>query len=132
MPIVLIGKRKKYTDVVAQNSILPSLLELGQVISTFILATFGWIIFRANSISEFVNYVTNIGNNIGIHDEIEGKKALSFIAILLLVEWVNRRREHAFAFHIQRQWLRWSVYLIVALLCLTQAGKQVQFIYFQF
>lgn len=132
LPMVLMGKRKKYTDVVAQNSTLPSLHELVQVILTFILAAFGWIIFRANSISDFVTYVTNIYSNIGIHDEIEGRKALFFIGVLLLVEWVNRRKEHAFAFHIQSQWLRWSVYLVVALLCLTQAGKQVQFIYFQF
>ena len=132
LPMVLMGKRKKYTDVVAQNSTLPSLHELVQVISTFILVAFGWIIFRANSISDFVAYVTNIYSNICIHDEIEGGKALFFIGVLLLVEWANRRREHAFAFHIQSQWLRWSVYLVVALLCLTQAGKQVQFIYFQF
>lgn len=132
IPMLIIGKRKKYTDVVAQERKLPSLRELWQMGLTFVLATFGWIIFRADSISDFAGYVSCIFTNIGVQDGIAGEKALLFIAILVIVEWVNRRREHAFAFHIRNNWLRWGVYLITALLCLAQAGKQVQFIYFQF
>lgn len=132
LPMVLIGKRQKYTDVVAQNSIFPSLCELRQIVTTFVLVTFGWIIFRANSIADFVGFVSSIFSNFGVSDKVEGKNALFFIAVLLLVEWINRRKEHAFAFHLRYQWLRWSIYLVVAVFCLTQAGKQVQFIYFQF
>lgn len=132
LPMVLIGKRQKYNDVVTQDSTLPSLHEFRQVVKTFVLATFGWIIFRANSITDFAGYVSSIITNIGIDDVIVGKKPLFFIAVLLIVEWVNRRREHAFSFHINSQLLRWSVYLVIAVLCLTQAGNQVQFIYFQF
>lgn len=132
LPLVLIGKRQKYTDVVAQNSKFPTLRELWQVIATFILAAFGWIIFRASSITDFVGYLSSISTNYYMNDEIEGEKTLLFIAILLMVEWLNRHREHAFAFHIRNQWLRWSVYLATVFVCLTQAGKQVQFIYFQF
>lgn len=132
IPILVIGKRQKYTDVVAQERKLPSLRELWQMGLTFVLATFGWIIFRANSISDFAGYVSSIFTNMGVKDDIAGEKALLFIAVLVIVEWINRRREHAFAFHIKNKWLRWGIYLITALLCLTQAGKQVQFIYFQF
>lgn len=132
IPMLLIGKRYKYTDVVAQEHILPSLHEIWQVASTFVLATFGWIIFRANSISDFAGYVSSMFTNMSIQEPLDGKKALLFIVILLIIEWFNRRREHAFAFHLRNQWLRWGVYIALALLCLTQAGKQVQFIYFQF
>lgn len=132
LPMVLISKRQKYNDVVAQDSTLPSLHEFRQVVTTFVLATFGWIIFRANSITDFAGYVSSIITNIDIDDVIVGKKPLFFIAVLLIVEWANRRREHTFSFHINSLWLRWSVYLVIAVLCLTQAGNQVQFIYFQF
>ena len=132
LPLVLVGNRQKYTDVVAQNSYLPSMREFRQVITTFLLATFGWIIFRANSFSDFVGYVTCIFTNVGLIEGVSGEKSFIFITILLLVEWINRRREHTFAFYINKMWLRWSVYIVVAVLCLTQAGKQVQFIYFQF
>lgn len=132
IPLILIGKRQKYTDIVAQNSKIPSLKELYQILTTFILVAFGWIVFRANSLSDFVGYISSLITNFGVHEDIEGKKALFFIAVLLCVEWVNRKREHAFAFHINNQWLRWGIYIFTAFLCLTQAGKQVQFIYFQF
>ena len=132
IPLVLITKRQKYTDVVAQSNKLPSLKEVRQVLTTFVLVAFGWIIFRANSISDFISYVQCIFTNIGIQDEIEWKKVLFFIVILVVVEWVNRRREHAFAFHLRNQFLRWGIYVTTAFLCLTQAGKQIQFIYFQF
>lgn len=132
IPLLIIGKRQKYTNVVAQERMLPSLRELWQMVSTFVLATFGWIIFRADSISDFAGYVSSIFTNIGVQDDVAGEKALLFIAILVIIEWVNRRREHAFAFHIKNNWLQWGIYLVIALLCLSQAGKQVQFIYFQF
>lgn len=132
LPLLILGKKRKYKDTVAEDRFLPTLTELRQVLTTFSLAVFGWIIFRANSISDFWGYLRTMLVNWNISDAIEGKKALFFIMILLMVEWINRTKEHAFAFHIKNQYLRWSVYLLVTLLCLTQSGKQVQFIYFQF
>ena len=132
LPMVMFGNRKKYTDVVAQNSSVPSLRELVQVLSTFVFAAFGWIIFRANSLAEFWGYVTSMFSNYTISESVQGKKVFIFIALLVLIEWINRRKDHAFAIDLKQRWLRWSLYLITTLLCLTEAGKQAQFIYFQF
>lgn len=132
LPLVMFDNRKKYTDVVAQNSLVPSLRELVQVLSTFLFAAFGWIIFRANSLTEFWGYMTNMFSNYAISESVQGKKVFIFIAVLVMIEWMNRRKEHAFAIDLKQRWLRWSLYLITALLCLTEAGKQAQFIYFQF
>ena len=132
LPLLLLGKNRKYKDTVADGKILPSFTEARQVLTTFILAVFGWIIFRANSISEFWCYLSALVSNWYVSDETEGGKVLFFIVILLLVEWINRTKEHAFAFYIRNIYVRWCVYLVTAFLCLTQAGKQVQFIYFQF
>lgn len=132
IPFILIGKRSRYTDIVAHNSNFPSFKELCQILITFVLSTFGWVIFRANNISDFAGYILSFATNFDIHEDIEGKKPLFFIAILLCVEWINRKREHTFAFQIPNQRLRWGIYILTAFLCLTQAGKQVQFIYFQF
>ena len=132
IPLVLIGGRQKYNNVVAQNSLLPNVKELFQILSTFVLATFGWIIFRASSISDFFSYVSCMFTNYSIHEGIMGKKAIIFIIVLVIVEWINRRCEHAFAFTINKKWIRWSIYILTALVCITEAGKQAQFIYFQF
>lgn len=132
LPLLLFGKNKKYKNTVAEGRVLPTLMEMQQMLTTFVLAVFGWIIFRASSIGELWDYLSAMVSNWNICDELEGKKALFFIAILLIVEWFNRTKAHAFAFYIRNIYLRWGVYLATTLLCLTQAGKQVQFIYFQF
>ena len=132
IPALLVGGRRKYKDVVAQNRAFPNFQELWQVLRTFILASFGWIIFRADSMSDFVGYVSCLFHNYAINEPIIGKKVFLFITILIVVEWLNRKKEHAFAISVRNQWLRWSIYLLMAVLCLTEAGKQAQFIYFQF
>ena len=118
--------------MVAQNSIFPSVKDISQILITFVLVAFGWILFRANSIADFGGYVNSIFLNVHLNSRIEGRNALFFIAVLLIVEWINRKKEHAFVFRFLNVYIRWSIYMITALLCLTQAGKQVQFIYFQF
>ena len=132
VPLLLLNRNKKFKGVVAEESLLPSLRELSQMGFTFVLVAIGWVIFRANSIGDFWHYMSSMMTNWNVADSLEGSKALFFIVIMLLVEWFNRKREHAFAFHISNVYLRWFVYLLTAFVCLTQAGKQVQFIYFQF
>ena len=116
----------------AEERAMPSMREVFQMGSTFVLAAIGWIIFRANSIGDFWHYMTSILDNWGISDVFDGGKALFYIVIMLIVEWFNRRKDHALDIGIKNKIIRWSVYLSLALLCLTQAGDQVQFIYFQF
>ncbi len=132
IPLVAFGGKRKYTDVVAQNSIIPSIREVGSVLLTFILVVFGWIIFRANTISEFWEYCVSIVSNYDIHEEIMGVKALLFVGLLLLIEWLNRKKENVFDLPVKNTVIRWSVYLLFVFLCIAEAGKQVQFIYFQF
>lgn len=132
IPLIVIGGNHKYKGTVAEGKLLPSISEFAHIILTYSWACFGWIIFRAKDMTQFIDYIRCMITNIDIADVIEGRKALLFIILLICVEWVNRTKEHAFAITIGYRTVRWSVYLIVAFLCLTQAGKQVQFIYFQF
>lgn len=94
LPLMIIGKTKKYTETVAEGRSLPSIKEFFMMLLTFALIVFGWIIFRANNITEFVDYLYCIVNNFCVA-ETEGipKKMLLFIAILLCVEWLNRTKQ---------------------------------------
>lgn len=133
LPLMIIGKTKKYTETVAEGRSLPSIKEFFMMLLTFALIVFGWIIFRANNITEFVDYLYCIVNNFCVA-ETEGipKKMLLFIAILLCVEWLNRTKQYGLQFSLPKRWMRWGLYLFIAFIVLTQAGQQVQFIYFQF
>ena len=62
VPLLLLNKNRRYRDTVATITLpdgtikakwLPSLKETGQMLLTFALAVFGWIIFRAQDISQF-------------------------------------------------------------------------------
>lgn len=132
IPLLLLGKNKKYRNTVAEGKMLPTLSETWNMLLTFLLVVFGFIIFRAENMSAFFHYMGSMLTNWHQPFLISGKNTLIYVFILILVEWLNRTKEHAFAFHLKNPFLRWSIYIATALCCLTLAGKQVQFIYFQF
>lgn len=57
LPLILLGKNRKYTNQVAEGRILPTIKETGQMLLTFFLAVFGWIIFRAPGFLTLLNYL---------------------------------------------------------------------------
>ncbi len=139
MPYVLLNKKRKPTDVVAQNSTLPSVREMGQMLSTFILVIFGWIIFRADSIQDTVNYFRRMCSfslfempNFRGFMLLNMCEGLIVVFILLAVEWINRREDFGFKKQPHNTLVRSSIYVVVALICLLFFRADQQFIYFQF
>ena len=53
----LFGINTKYKQVVAYNRYLPNVKEALQMTLTFVLAVIGWIIFRAESMSQALRYL---------------------------------------------------------------------------
>lgn len=132
-PLLLLGKNRKYKDVVAENRVLPSFRELGQMLATFALVVFGWIIFRAESIGQAADYIGRIFNrSLFSMPSGLGKKALLFAAILMVVEWPGRRNQFALQRMPRQTWLRYTIYYLVAAAILFCSGSGVAFIYFQF
>lgn len=132
LPLLLTQRNRKYTNQIAQNSKLPSITECLQMITTFSLVVLGWILFRATSINEAFDYIQKIFINTSMPDEFIGKKAICFCFLLIIVEWIQRKKEHGFQFAISNKYIRYIFYIVAALIILTQSGQQVQFIYFQF
>ena len=133
LPLLLTKRHKKFSNVVAEGRLFPTFSELFSMSLTFILVVIGWIIFRSDSIFEFSNYISCIFANVGYATIFPySGKVFFMILFMLFVEWLNRTEIHPFAFTISNKFARWGVYLIIVLLCITQGGKQTQFIYFQF
>ncbi|MBQ1627493.1 MAG: MBOAT family protein [Prevotella sp.] len=138
MPIVLMG-RKSPTDIVAEGRIIPSWKELGQMFFTFCLVLFGWIIFRSENLVDFVQYSLGLCQTgtlracyrLFIQSNIWPK--IVFIIIMLVVEWLQRNKEHGLELSHMKPWLRWSVCFLLAIMiyCFTD-NKIGSFIYFQF
>lgn len=135
LPLILLGMNRKYTNQVAEGRWLPNVKESGQILLTFMLAVIGWIIFRATSISEAWSIMKGICDVslftmpmviVGV------KRTLFFIAIMLVVEWIDRDKEHALSLSGLPQWARFIVLYGLILIMLEFMGHSQSFIYFQF
>ena len=138
LPTVLMG-RKSQSDIVAKGRILPSLKEMGQMFFTFCLVLFGWILFRSESISDFVQYCEELCQmgtlracyRLFIQSDIWPK--MVFIIIMLVVEWLQRDKEHGLILDKMKPWLRWVICFIIVLMISCFTDNEIgSFIYFQF
>ena len=139
---ILLNINTKQKEVVAYGRILPSLKEFIQMTFTFMLAVFGWIIFRAESIDEAFQYIAGIFTNPMISsDNISLTRfALPAAAIVFMtiIEWIQRERQHALDFSeegcvLKSPIIRYCVYILLAFVILSFApSQQAEFIYFQF
>lgn len=132
LPLILMGKNRKYLNEVAEGKALPSLKETGQMLLTFMLATAGWIIFRSDSIAQAWQYFAQIPH-LGT-PYTEGLLTITLLtAGMFVVEWVQRQREHGLDLQMLKSHiLKFSIYYIfIFILFLVQKGAE-SFIYFQF
>lgn len=131
LPLILQGKNRKHTDIVANNRKIPTLKELFQIISTFFLTVFGWIFFRSDNISQTLQIYSCIFSKSLFQVPVLSKNLL-FVFIMLVVEWTNREKEHPFQISIKSKVLRYTVYYTIMLTIILFSGNQETFIYFQF
>ncbi len=99
LPLLLLNRNRKHvTDVVAQNSAFPTFTELRQMATTFALATFAWIFFRAEGMGHALGYIKQIFVS-AFHQPAQflhlpsGKMAFVYIVPLLFMDWWLRRSE---------------------------------------
>ena len=147
VPLLLMNKNRRYRDTVATVTLpngtiktkwLPSLKEAGQMLLTFALAVFGWIIFRAQDISQFGEVISTICSDslLSVPYLVNRYYYMPLVInvfIMLIIEWINRTKEHSFQICIKYKWLRWTIYLMfVLIIFLSIKVDTPQFIYFQF
>ena len=133
----LLGVNTKYKSEVACGHNLPSLKELFQIAITFFLVVFGWILFRAESLTQLAAYLTAMINNDFYNPSlILGRLPLFLGGIVLLVEWFQRDKMHALQFSSRKPFnsrvVRWLVYYSVIFVIAKYTGASQNFIYFQF
>ena len=81
-----------YKDIVADGRRLPSLKEGGQMIVTFIMVLIGWIIFRAENISQLAGIGSKLISSDGFFNLYgSGLRAdiFVFIGFMQIVEWLQ-------------------------------------------
>lgn len=133
----IFGINTKYRNVVAFGRYLPNAREWLQLFLTFFLAVIGWIIFRAESITQATSYLsTMIINSSFKSHPVFSCEGLIFGIALLFVEWFQRDKQHALQFSsrsvFKYRFVRWSIYYIILFIMMRFSGDSQTFIYFQF
>ncbi|MDR1764356.1 MAG: MBOAT family protein [Dysgonamonadaceae bacterium] len=141
LPLLLSKNNRKNLDIVAQGRILPTFREFWSMLATFALAAFGWIVFRAESITHAWHYVRKMFSESWLSLDIGqyevGRSGVLLVVLLiiafLVAEWFGRERPYALAgLFPKHRWLRYAVYYAIILVILIYGGEGQQFIYFQF
>ena len=137
IPLLLSKRNRTYLDVVAKGKILPTIKESASIFTTFILAVFGWIIFRSSSITEAINYIGIIfSKSIFSFDIPYGKSAMIGIAVMIFIEWLNRDKKHGLQFDntgvTKFSTVRYILYYAIIISTILFMGINQTFIYFQF
>lgn len=130
IPLFLGGNNRKFNhEVVAQNSILPSLKESIQIIITFFFVLTGWVFFRSETIYDAFQYLYIMFFRFNLN--FAWIRGLPIIFLFLIVDWSQRKNERILFNH--NILLRWLFYILLSLLIFLNFGKtNVDFIYFQF
>ncbi|MBP5327594.1 MAG: MBOAT family protein, partial [Bacteroidales bacterium] len=134
LPLILLGKNRRYTNTVAEGRLLPTLHEFLQMLLTFVLAIMGWIIFRAENLHQAIDFFGHLFSPslLSIPIAVPGI-TLIFILAMLVVEWFNRAKEHGLVLDtVKPLWLRWLIYYTIVFAILLFSFESESFIYFQF
>lgn len=138
LPLILTGKNRKHLEVVANHHALPSPLELLQMLATFLLTVMGWILFRADSISDAFHYFAHMFSSLfdgspNITSPIDAWVVSVSILVMTVVEWINRDQEHEFRLQPRVRPLRWAFYVVLLFsIGAYMVTNEMPFIYFQF
>lgn len=132
LPLILLGRNRKYTDTVAAGRWLPTLKELGQMALTFALAALGWVLFRSRSIGEAGDFYAGMAGG-GLAGFNPPMRALAFAVAMLVVEWIQRGRSHGLDLSgVRSGALRYGCYLALLAVIFIYGVFNETFIYFQF
>ena len=122
-----------HSNVVAEETGIPSLRELCQITITFTFVTFAWIFFRAQTMSQATGMLNRLVDGRWDIVSLPTRQFVLSSILLFGIEWVNRKRAHGLDIAYLPLWVRWFIYyMIIALILTYGVSNNVPFIYFQF
>lgn len=141
LPLLLRNKNRAHTGDIAVNRLLPNWKELKGMLITFSLTVLAWVFFRAENITHAIQYLYDLFAGLGTYMNYYKTYRLlynfdflllSVIFVFILVEWYGRQKEYAIEKLTDFTFLRYSIYLFLAVLIFFYSGQKQEFIYFQF
>ncbi|MDN3675787.1 MBOAT family O-acyltransferase [Flavobacterium paronense] len=141
IPLILKDTLNKKKKLGATS--FPSFLEVFNMMKTFVLVMFTFVIFKSNSITEAVHFYKSIFSKSLMQLPVfKGVSVIYFVSLLLYIlflfvlEWNARKKEHAlenFGIGLLKP-IRWTLYsgLVLVIYYFSSIVSNQDFIYFQF
>lgn len=135
LPVLLTNRNRNNLDLVAKGKMLPSLKELLAMSVTFGLTVIAWVFFRADDLGHALSYLSEIFSMSSLSvPEIRPRITILLIIAFLVIEWIGRDQQFALQ-KLGVQWkkpFRHALYYSIVITIFWFAGKEQEFIYFQF
>jgi alginate O-acetyltransferase complex protein AlgI len=135
LPLMLAKAHKRNTGVVAENTWLPTPGEFLSMVVTFFLVMIAWVFFRATNVHDAFHYIVSMltFTKYDMPHTIGMSTVMPLLGILVVVEWLHRKREFGLEISYLPQAVRWATYFVLTGIVAYFASEQdLTFIYFQF
>ncbi len=141
LPLLLLRKNRKHTDMVASGRAWPAFGEVLQMGGTFCMVMLAWTFFRAPDIGTAWAWLGRMlsfaaGTQAVLPVLLADIKSLAVPAWILLlfgVEWLGRRNAHGLERLPSPAAVRWLLYYaLIGLIFFFSPSRGAEFIYFQF
>lgn len=135
LPLMLIKQNRKHLDNVAEGKILPSVKEFFQMGLTFFFNCIAGVFFRAENIGNAFHYLRIMFSiSLLTIPSILPKNLILSIILFVIIEWVQRDKQHALQIESFKllEVVKWGLYYALIIIIFTFSRTQKEFIYFQF
>lgn len=137
MPSIIMKTNRKYANKgLAEMTSILDFREVASILLTFMIVVFGWTFFRAETVSQAVDWIRVIvlGFDFSLAPLMHqgAPHAILWSGIMMFVEWLNRRCKFGCAIFPSNSILRFGCYGIMILIIALNLSPRQAFIYFQF
>jgi D-alanyl-lipoteichoic acid acyltransferase DltB (MBOAT superfamily) len=136
LPSILLKRNRKNIEIVAKGRLFPTMNEFIAVSFTFLITSFAWIFFRAESLYHALSYISGIWNICDFwQPQLIPTLLIFLVLVLVFIEWLGRENSYGLEVvdKIRNPVLRIaSYYGIVFAILFFGNFQDNQFIYFQF
>ena len=135
MPSIIYNTNRTNLEIVAKGKYLPTLKDFFSIGITFSLTVFAWIFFRVENLTHATQFISQIFSKTFFSiPSIRPTNLLVLLIIFMVIEWLGRQEQYAIE-KIGLKWkstFRYAFYYAIIIAIFWLAGKDQQFIYFQF
>lgn len=132
LPLLLSQKNRTNMNITSQGRVFVSFKEAIQISITFLLTIVAWIFFRASSVQEALIYIYRMFSKSLFKFPNIDLKPFVFIVTLIIVEWLQRDKQHGLEYINIFLFFRWSIYILIIIMIILFGAQSQSFIYFQF